>query len=38
MEVYEKMRSYLYENIGHLTTPGTPRFDIRTETWGACPM
>ena len=33
MEVYEKVRKYLYENIGHLTTPGTPRFDIRTETW-----
>jgi len=32
-EVYEKVRKYLYENIGHLTTPGTPRFDIKTETW-----
>ena len=33
MEVYEKVRKYLYENIGHLTTPGTPRFDIKTKTW-----
>lgn len=33
MEVYEKVRRYLYENIGHLTTPGTPRYDIKTKTW-----
>ena len=32
-EVYEKVRKYLYENTGHLTTPGTPRFDIKTKTW-----
>jgi len=31
MQVYEKVRKYLYENIGHLTTPGTPRFDIVGE-------
>lgn len=33
MEVYEKVRKYLYENAGHLTTPGTPRFDTKTEIW-----
>lgn len=33
MEIYEKVRKYLYENIGHLTTPGTPRFDIKSEIW-----
>jgi hypothetical protein len=33
MEIYEKVRKYLYENIGHLTTPGTPRFDSKTEIW-----
>jgi len=33
MEIYEKVKKYLYENIGHLTTPGTPRFDLKTETW-----
>jgi len=24
MEIYEKVKKYLYENIGHLTTAGTP--------------
>jgi len=33
MEIFEKVRKYLYENIGHLTTPGTPRFDIKKEIW-----
>ena len=33
MEIYEKVKKYLYENIGHLTTTGTPRFDLKTETW-----
>ncbi len=33
MEIYEKVRKYLYENIGHLTTPGMPRFDSKTEIW-----
>jgi len=33
MEIYEKVRKYLYENIGHLTTPGTPRFDLKNHTW-----
>ncbi len=33
MEIYEKVKKYLYENIGNLTTPGTPRFDLKTETW-----
>ena len=33
MEIYEKVKRYLYENIGHLTAPGTPRFDLKTEIW-----
>lgn len=33
MEIYEKVRKYLYESIGHLTTPGTPRFDLKNKTW-----
>jgi hypothetical protein len=33
MEIYEKIKRYLYENIGHLTAPGTPRFDLKTEIW-----
>jgi hypothetical protein len=27
MEIYEKVRRYLYENIGHMTTAGTPKYD-----------
>ena len=33
MEIYEKVRKYLYENVGHLTTPGTPRLDVRSQIW-----
>ncbi len=33
MEVYEKVRKYLYENIGHLTTAGTPRLDLSENIW-----
>jgi hypothetical protein len=33
MEIYEKVRKYLFENIGHMTTPGTPRFDSKSGTW-----
>lgn len=33
MEIYEKVRKYLYENIGHLTTPGMSRFDVKNEIW-----
>lgn len=33
MEVYEKVRKYLYENIGHLTTPATPKFDLKEQIW-----
>ncbi|MEW6609350.1 MAG: hypothetical protein AB1414_18215 [bacterium] len=33
MEIYEKVRKYLYENIGHLTAPGTPRFDLKNQIW-----
>lgn len=28
MEIYEKVRRYLYENIGHMTTAGTPKYDV----------
>ena len=33
MEIYEKVRKYLYENIGHLTSPGTPKFDFKSQIW-----
>lgn len=33
MEVYEKVRKYLYENVGHMTTAGTPRYDLRDSIW-----
>ena len=33
MEIYEKVRKYLYENIGHLTTAGTPRYDLVEKLW-----
>jgi len=33
MEIYEKVKKYLFENIGHLTSPGTPRFDVKNQTW-----
>jgi hypothetical protein len=33
LEIYEKVRKYLYENIGHLTTAGTPRFDLNQNVW-----
>jgi hypothetical protein len=33
MEIYEKVKKYLYEHIGHLTTAGTPRFDIIENIW-----
>lgn len=33
MEIYEKVRKYLYENVGHLTTPATPKFDLKKQIW-----
>lgn len=33
MEIYEKARKYLYENIGHMTTAGTPKYDIVENIW-----
>lgn len=33
MEVYEKVKQYLVDNIGNLTTPGTPRFDSENRKW-----
>lgn len=33
MEIYEKVRKYLYENIGHMTTAGTPRIDFIENIW-----
>lgn len=33
MEIHEKVRKYLYDNVGHMTTAGTPRFDVKNETW-----
>jgi len=33
MQIYEKVRKYLYENVGHLTTPATPKFDLKEQMW-----
>jgi hypothetical protein len=33
MDIYEKVKKYLIDNIGHLTTPGTPRFDSKNGKW-----
>lgn len=33
MEIYEKVKRYLADNIGHMTTPGTPRFDVDKSIW-----
>ncbi len=33
MEIYEKVRKYLYENIGHMTTAGTPKYDTIENIW-----
>jgi len=33
MEIYEKVKKYLLGNIGHLTSPGTPRFYVKNQTW-----
>ncbi len=33
MEIYEKVRAYLSENAGHLTSPGTPKFDLIQKIW-----
>ena len=33
MEIYEKVRRYLYENIGHMTTAGTPKYDVLENLW-----
>jgi hypothetical protein len=33
MEIYDKVKKYLYENIGHMTTAGTPRYDLITNIW-----
>lgn len=33
MEIFEKVRKYLYENIGHMTTAGTPKYDLKENVW-----
>ena len=33
MEIYEKVRKYLYENIGRMTTTGTPKYDLKENVW-----
>jgi len=33
MEIYDKVKKYLFENIGHLTTAGTPRYDFVEKLW-----
>jgi len=32
-KVSDKVRQYLWDNIGNMTEPGMPRFDERTRTW-----
>ena len=33
MEIYEKVRKYLHENIGYMTTAGTPKYDVHENLW-----
>ncbi|HBI22875.1 MAG: hypothetical protein A2Y48_01295 [Nitrospirae bacterium RIFCSPLOW2_12_42_9] len=33
MEIYEKVKRYLHENIGHMTTAGTPKYDLLENIW-----
>jgi hypothetical protein len=33
MEIFEKVRKYLYEHIGHMTTAGTPKYDLKENIW-----
>ena len=33
MEIFEKVKKYLYTNVGHLVAPGTPRFDHAQKIW-----
>ena len=33
MEISEKVRRYLHENIGHMTTAGTPKYDVPENMW-----
>ena len=33
MEIYKKVRKCLYENIGHMTTAGTPKYDTIENIW-----
>ncbi|MBI4710590.1 MAG: hypothetical protein HY759_05770 [Nitrospirae bacterium] len=33
LKICEKVRKYLYENIGHMTTAGTPKYDLKENVW-----
>lgn len=33
MEVREKVRRYLYHNVGNMVTAGRPVFDLKTYNW-----
>ncbi len=33
MEIYKKVKQYLFENIGHMTTAGTPKYDVLKNLW-----
>jgi hypothetical protein len=33
MDAVARVRDFLVDNVGHLTYPGNPSFDPRTERW-----
>ena len=33
MEAREKVRRYLYHNVGNMLTPSKPTFDLKTNYW-----
>jgi hypothetical protein len=33
MEVYRKVKDFLCDHVGNMTTPGTPRFNPETDMW-----
>ncbi|HVS40477.1 MAG TPA: hypothetical protein VMS17_33275 [Gemmataceae bacterium] len=33
MDPVNRVRDYLLDNVGHMTYPGNPSFDSRTQRW-----
>jgi hypothetical protein len=33
MDPVTRVRDFLLDNVGHLTHPGNPSFDVRTQHW-----